>query len=376
MKTYNVKRRADRKKRLLCPVRYSLSAIRCNSRGSVLITVVWILSFLAIFTLAINRRVTQELLMGSWIRDRVVTRVIAKAGVERVIFEVKQDEFLSFDTLNEAWASNEVAFKEVPLGDGELIVSCSPQAVGKESSIPSEKEEDIRYGACDESGKLNINYANESQLKDLVMLIQEEPKESDAFKIAHAIIDWRDEDNSVMAFGAEDNYYKATLGKALPRNEPFQTVEELKMIRDVDEDLFLRLEPYVTVYTQGAVNFNTASSIVLQALGLHPDLAEKLVEFRKGEDLISGNEDDQVFQVVEGITPTLSAALPFSPEEFAQINNLIGLDMVGVSSDAFRIRSYGRFIKNRGFFNYEISCVIDRTGEILYWQEDSFITEN
>ena len=70
-------------------------------RGSVLITVTWILSLLTIFTLALHRQVSQELFMGQWIRERVVARYVAKAGVERALYDIQTDEFSTFDALND-----------------------------------------------------------------------------------------------------------------------------------------------------------------------------------------------------------------------------------------------------------------------------------
>lgn len=337
-----------------------------NRRGSVLITVTWILAVLAIFTLAINRRVSQELFLGQWIRDRVVARTIAKAGVERALFEIQADEFIAFDTLGEGWASNEVAFNGVELGDGRLYVSCHDFDDEKNKVNADE----MIYGACDESAKLNVNKASEDQIRKLVFAVDDTVDDNKQMIIAQSIIDWRDSDDTTMTFGAEGNYYKAFAGRERPRNAPLATVQELRMIRGITSELFEKIEPYVTVYTEGAVNFNTAPVPVLQALGIGEELAQRIVDFRKGEDGRVGTEDDAIFQLPDGISAAISQGGKFNSEDFAQISNLVAQKMVGVSADAFSIRSIGRFIKNSRTFDYLVYCVVKREGDILFWREE------
>jgi hypothetical protein len=55
--------------------------------------------------------------------------------------------------------------------------------------------------------------------------------------IVAAIIDWRDEDNSVSPGGAEVDYYMSLQPPHLPRNGPLQTIRELLMVRGIDRQL-------------------------------------------------------------------------------------------------------------------------------------------
>ncbi len=84
------------------------------------------------------------------------------------------------------------------------------------------------WGLIDEGAKLNLNTADASQLARL-------PGMTD--QIAAAIVDWRDSDSETGENGAEDDYYLMLSPSYQAKNAPFETVEELLLIRDVTPEL-------------------------------------------------------------------------------------------------------------------------------------------
>lgn len=334
-----------------------------NSRGSVLIWVIWSLVLLAIFTVAINRQVTVQLTFGRWLMDHVLTRGLAKAGIQRVLYELKTEKIQTFDAGNENWSANPDAFRKVKVGNGEYSVICNSE------QGPEELETGFRYGACDESARLNLNMATEDMLKNLLKAVDPNGEEKVRTEIAQAIIDWRDEDDSKQTQGAENNEYKSLRQPYEVRNGPLQSVEELLMIRGVTPEIYKMIRPYVTVYTEGPVNFNTAPVKVLQALGLNEALAERIAEYRLGGDGKEGTKDDEVFQEPASITSTFSVGESFSSEEYAQLSNAIGAGTITVRSNVFRIYSIGRLIRGSRTLDDLITCVVRRDGQILYWKE-------
>jgi DNA uptake protein ComE-like DNA-binding protein len=80
------------------------------------------------------------------------------------------------------------------------------------------------YGLVDEASKININSATADMLEMLPNMTAE---------IADAIIDWRDEDSTVQTAGAESEYYTALDDPYEAKNQPFETIEELSLVRDV-----------------------------------------------------------------------------------------------------------------------------------------------
>lgn len=331
--------------------------------GSVLMSVIWMLAILAVFTVAVNRQASQQLILGPWVRDQVKARALASAGIARAMVALQQDKFLTFDALNEDWASDERAFKDVRFGDGSFSVECID---GFEEDPEKNKP---RYGVCDEASRINVNYAPEEVLKALVLATVPGMQNERAVGIAQAILDWRDGDDSELQSGAESIYYRSLANPYNARNGLLESVEELNMIKGIDSEVYAKLKPHVTVYGSKTVNFNTASPQVLQALGLSVELAYKIAEFRKGSDGVTGNKDDQTFQYVEGITPALSSSIAFTAEDFASIANPISQQLVSIQSKTFRIRAVGRLEKDGSVYEHWITCVTSRDGAILYWRE-------
>ena len=174
-------------------------------KGSVLIAVLWSLFFLAALALVINISITSQLGLAAKLRDRVILRYLAKAGVVRAIIEVREDETEEYDTLNEPWSCNEEAFKEVGLTDEGYFSLEHPASAGED------EESEKRYGLIDEERKVNINRTPADVLKRFFE-VTAELSSQDAADIADAIADWRDEDDEPLESGAESPYYEALEG--------------------------------------------------------------------------------------------------------------------------------------------------------------------
>ncbi|MBM4002217.1 MAG: general secretion pathway protein GspK [Planctomycetes bacterium] len=98
-----------------------------------------------------------------------------------------------------------------------------------------------RMGIEDESARLNLNslmIADKipNAARQLLMALPGMTED-----VADAILDWLDEDDEQREYGAEAGYYAGLEPAYAPRNAPFQTVEELLLIRGVTpEALFGR----------------------------------------------------------------------------------------------------------------------------------------
>ena len=172
---------------------------------------------------------------------------------------------------------------------------------GKNLGLPNGRWE---LSIIDEDSKINMNLgaANEiahirlaKEIMGLITPIQYDAlfmqadgvgQFNDRFQTCAAIIDWADIDElgfncdmrqmtAASSAGIEDNYY--SLGKKPYRrkNAPYDSLEELHMVRGVSDDFwatFIDPRPedptkrVVTVWGQGAVNVNTANAQTLLAL--------------------------------------------------------------------------------------------------------------
>jgi len=132
----------------------------------------------------------------------------------------------------------------------------------------------IRILIADESGKISINYADKQQLQQLLGFIPVE--EATADSLSDAIIDWRDKDDLMADNGAEKQQYINAGFKYVPRNDLFNSVEELQMVMGMTPEIYQQLENMISVYTKKPeINPATASRAVLL---MHPDATEALVD--------------------------------------------------------------------------------------------------
>jgi type II secretory pathway component PulK len=86
----------------------------------------------------------------------------------------------------------------------------------------------IAYGIVDEASKVNISTANQDMLTMLPRMMRED---------AAAIIDWRDSDENITLGGAESEFYLAMPDPYRCKNSPFETVEELLLVRGMLPEL-------------------------------------------------------------------------------------------------------------------------------------------
>lgn len=135
-------------------------------------------------------------------------------------------------------------------------------------------ESKVRVQLLSETGKVDINSANQTLLQGLMLHAPVE--EELQTKLVNAILDWRDADDLVRLEGAEKEEYKDAGLSYRPRNKPFQSIEELQLVLGMNEQVFNWLESRVTVYSgQPTVDLTLASKEVLQVL---PEMDAELID--------------------------------------------------------------------------------------------------
>jgi general secretion pathway protein K len=97
-----------------------------------------------------------------------------------------------------------------------------------------------------QNSMLAINQATDSQIQFL--LKQNGVVSGLASTISQRILDWRDTDSLRRVNGMEDNDYYAAGYKYGAKDKPFEDIEELKLVKGVDESIFRILSENVTLY--------------------------------------------------------------------------------------------------------------------------------
>lgn len=133
----------------------------------------------------------------------------------------------------------------------------------------------------DEAAKVDLNTAPAVLLAGLFRAVGLAIEDAEA--LGDAVIDWRDPDDLRSLHGAERREYAESGRSYGPANAPFDSVEELRLVLGMNEDLFRSIRAFLTVHSQSVtVNAAAAERPVLMALpGATPSLVDTYIEQRR-----------------------------------------------------------------------------------------------
>lgn len=266
---------------ILLPVASRLRPCRGQS-GVALVLVVWILAILSIIAGEFIFSSRLRILVERNRRDQDQSYALAVAGYHAALEHLKTD------------------FVSVSRGeDGELLLHAEggdegePAERGDEGEPAERSDEPLGEGTFafriqDEDGKIDIN----SQRRNtLIALLKEagHPVGQERDILADSILDWIDPDRNHRLNGAEEDYYRSLEQPYSCKDGPFDTAEELLLVRGMreeyffgkedDERTFLPLRDFITPYP---VSFNpdTATAEVLRVLRLtRPRASSRLSQY-------------------------------------------------------------------------------------------------
>ena len=331
-----------------------------HRKASILIITLWSLCILSVFAVYLGYSSRQKLIFIKRLDEISRLRYIAEAGIKKATSLLDFDSEMSYFALNGELSSNPVLFQDIELDGGVFNVCYS--YLDSQSGLNK-----LQYGLVDEARKININKADLTLLTRF-FVVALNLGETEAQGLAGSIIDWRDKDSalSIPLGSAEDSYYRNQEFPYEAKDSDFQLIEELLLVRGFDQNIFEKVKNYLTVHGDGLININTATRPVLLALGLSERLVDSIIIFRQGEDEAIGTEDDNIFQSGVDIVPKLSQTFELSSSEVALLSNIASQSLT-TNSEKFTIRSIAN-LKNKNN-KLTSTCVVDREGKILYWQE-------
>lgn len=212
-----------------------------HSRGAALLLVLWVVTLMTALISVFALSARTEALQGRFLARSTAARYAAEAGLELATVH------LSGPDMAQRW---------IPDGRANLV--------------PFEGYK-LEVRVLDESAKVDLNVATPELLIGLMTAVGTDYDR--ARGIAGAIADFRDPDNLLNPEGgAEDPQYAVAELPYGAKDRPFESVTELRQVLGVDQALYEKLLPHVTVYTGLArPNPTFASMPVLQALGLPAD---------------------------------------------------------------------------------------------------------
>lgn len=101
--------------------------------------------------------------------------------------------------------------------------------------------------------------------------------DSIASTVVDSVADWIDTDDFVRLNGAEKASY---LKEGMPRNGTIQTLDELRLVNGINEEMWLNIRPHITLFGLTDINLALANNTLLPAL-ISEHQAEKVQESRK-----------------------------------------------------------------------------------------------
>lgn len=200
-----------------------------------------------------------------------------------------------------------------------LMVPDGANEVDKEMIKDTLKESkmDSSYSTTiiDEGSKIDINdlasdskVIRESTRKLILNIFESKLTDQDFQKrnrdvrfedIVNNLQDWVDADTQSLVRGNESDLYSDINGGdiSLPPNRSFRTVQEIRLVAGMSEEIFNLLKDRVTVFGMKAINPNHASKDVLKSLdpGITEEIAGEIMKRRDNDDLGGPFKDGQDF---------------------------------------------------------------------------------
>ena len=299
--------------------------------GFALLSVLVIIAILTPLVVNQSYKTRVQLTGSGYLADKILSREIAKAGLETAILALKKDD-KDYDSYLDEWGQ----FEEL-------------------SSFSSTFFEEGSFTGIitDEEGKLNINLITSVNKKDqLTALFEELRIDTD---ILDSVVDWIDDDDGAEMMGAEDYYYRALENPYNCKDGAMDNIYELKLIKGMSDDIFLGrgdekgVQEFVSVHGDKMVNINTAPFEVIVSLSsdITVAMAEEVIAYRETE--------------------------PFRSVE--DIKDILGEDTYDAMRLKVKVTSKVFSIKVRAFvrdISTDIRAVVERNGDkikLLYYAE-------
>lgn len=143
-------------------------------------------------------------------------------------------------------------------------------------------DRDCEVLISDESGKININkITDETKVNFNKFLTSLKIEELTSEIVTDSILDWIDADDLHHANGAEKDYYSALPEPYEPNNAPFESIEELILVKGVTPEIFELLRKRLTIYGTDKININFATHETLMYVPkMTKEIAAAIIKLR------------------------------------------------------------------------------------------------
>ncbi|MBF0537048.1 MAG: general secretion pathway protein GspK [Nitrospirae bacterium] len=226
--------------------------------------VLWVMAILIGLALTLSYISRSESKVSLRSKEYVVAEFLADGGINRAIVELWYRRQAIKPEDETRW-NIDGSFRSAEVANGTALVRVIP-----------------------ESAKVDLNKPNPLILKGLVNALGVDTDVQDI--IVDSIQDWIDpNDLGARLNGAKSDYYMSLKHPYKCKNAPFDTIDELLMVRGVTPEIFYGtkdkkgIRDFVTVYNKtGKINVKATPKEILMALpNVTEDIANTIIERRK-----------------------------------------------------------------------------------------------
>ncbi|MDD4955334.1 MAG: type II secretion system protein GspK [Candidatus Omnitrophica bacterium] len=316
-----------------------------QKRASILLISSWVLSLLVIFALSLGFRAQIALKLSDYQRDSLSAYFLAKAGINRAIYELSGD-LNAYDAFSESWADNEKIFRKISPGE-------NPKADSSVSYTGADGEK--IYGAMDEQSKIDINNSSQKVLEEL---FNSKGLGDDAKGLSALLREWI---SSAVETEAEKKIFK---------NAPLSSDEELLLVLEYfykdklrAQEAYKGIENFITVYSDGKININTVQGDILAifARACAQSEDETAAAASLVDKVIKLRQEKRFFKDIRGISFDAS----FDTSELSLWNKISAF--LSVKSNYFKISAHAT-VKEA---SKEVNVIFKRDSkEIAYWHQN------
>jgi len=247
-----------------------------SQKGIALLMVLWVITMLMTLVISFSFLTRTDAKSTIYFKEGTQEKFLAEAGMQRAIMEIYHRQTYRTETV-------------VVEGNQVVRIDGRPNTGEIESGR-------YTFMLLSESGKIDINKMTDLAgvvLKNLLLNLEVPQERADI--IVDSILDWVDTDNLRRLNGAEDEYYQSLPVPYKAKNRPFDTVEELLLVKGISPELLFGtvqrkgLIEFLTLYgTSSKININAAPREVLMALpGLTEDTLKRIADQRETAEFTS-----------------------------------------------------------------------------------------
>ena len=328
-------------------------------QGFILIFAIWVLGFLTILAVGIAAGIRQKIVVLEKLdqRDRLIHLLEGAVQYSAVYVSDQLNKSAGFYNVNVKMNlhNNGNDFGQFNLAEDNASINYTLVDQGE------------YFGVIDEERKINLNTTNESILTRLIERVLNLRPEV-AATVARDLLDWRQFGESQAKGFFSDEYY-SNLNYPYPKKDSnYETLDELLLVKGMNEEIYGKLINYVTIYGDGKININTASAEVLYALGLDDLVVEKILEVRQGKDKLDATEDDHIFLKTFDVATEINTAIKLLPAEARSIDALNQKSLLTTVSYYFTVSARAQ-LAHSSFVKSVRAIISSRENRIVYWQE-------